>query len=295
MLDFCDYLKYQHRHSSHTIDLNERNVQRFQRWAMGTAISMDEPTHRGIMDYIRHLANRGNEQSSIYQHLNSLDHYFSYLIFTGEGRSNPIKNIKEKLQGIRRGVLHDIIALEDLHQLYRDYPTATSTDMLYKIIVGLLVFQGITTGEMAKIELHHLDLDRLSIFIPSCMRSNSRVLPLDPEQIYDLQTYLYQTRERILLEANKESRFFIVSTGKSDHIHGVLQSLMKRLKTMYPDLTYGAKQIRASVIAHWLKEYDLRKTQRLAGHKFLSSTERYEEMYMTDELREDLEMFHPLG
>jgi len=44
------------------------------------------------------------------------------------------------------------------------------------------------------------------------------------------------------------------------------------------------KQIRTSVIIHWLKQHQLRKTQYLAGHKYISSTEKY--------VQDDLESLH---
>ena len=36
------------------------------------------------------------------------------------------------------------------------------------------------------------------------------------------------------------------------------------------------KQIRASVISWWLKNYNLRQVQYMATHKYVSSTERYQ-------------------
>ncbi|GEM_PF-3189705 len=40
-------------------------------------------------------------------------------------------------------------------------------------------------------------------------------------------------------------------------------------------LVVNAKQLRASVIVKWLKMYNLRKAQYLAGHRYISSTEAY--------------------
>ncbi|MGI8600072.1 MAG: hypothetical protein ACR2KB_12535 [Chitinophagaceae bacterium] len=52
-------------------------------------------------------------------------------------------------------------------------------------------------------------------------------------------------------------------------------------------------QVRESVITAWLKQYDLRKTQYLAGHKYVSSTEDYK-ANVIDELQEDIRKFLPL-
>ena len=59
-----------------------------------------------------------------------------------------------------------------------------------------------------------------------------------------------------------------------------LDSCMSRL--MYwvrkkNKLVVNAKQLRASVIVKWLKMYNLRKVQYLAGHRYISSTELYQQ------------------
>ena len=55
----------------------------------------------------------------------------------------------------------------------------------------------------------------------------------------------------------------------------------------------NAKQIRSSVITHWLKNHNLRQVQYMAGHKYVSSTERYQ-MNNLDKLQGQLEKYHPL-
>jgi len=54
-----------------------------------------------------------------------------------------------------------------------------------------------------------------------------------------------------------------------------------------------AVQIRQSVITEWLKEKDLRTVQYMAGHRYVSSTERYKESNLED-LKEALSKHHPL-
>ena len=52
-------------------------------------------------------------------------------------------------------------------------------------------------------------------------------------------------------------------------------------------------QIRASVITNWLKHYNLLEVQYMAGHKYVSSTERYR-TYNLEDLQKELEKYHPL-
>jgi len=72
-----------------------------------------------------------------------------------------------------------------------------------------------------------------------------------------------------------------------------MSRMMIRLKAINPSVL-NAKQIRASVITKWLKIYNLREVQYLAGHKYISSTESYLENDM-EGLQEEVQQFHPLG
>jgi site-specific recombinase XerC len=57
-------------------------------------------------------------------------------------------------------------------------------------------------------------------------------------------------------------------------LYGCLQNFTNHIKAIDKNFV-NLKQIRASVITHWLKLHGLRKTQHLAGHRYISSTENY--------------------
>lgn len=52
------------------------------------------------------------------------------------------------------------------------------------------------------------------------------------------------------------------------------------------------EQLRASVITQWIKLYNLRKVQVMAGHRYISSTEAYKANNL-DDLKEDIKNYHP--
>lgn len=65
---------------------------------------------------------------------------------------------------------------------------------------------------------------------------------------------------------------------------------------MFPDRSLSPKTIRDSVIALWLNDLKipLEQVQLMAGHRWISSTERYVQTSI-EEQRELLKMVHPLG
>jgi len=73
----------------------------------------------------------------------------------------------------------------------------------------------------------------------------------------------------------------------------LFSSIIRRLKRNFPPLR-NASQLRQSRIRVWLEEYDLREVQYRAGHRYISSTERYGMPGLKD-LKQELDKYHPLG
>jgi len=67
---------------------------------------------------------------------------------------------------------------------------------------------------------------------------------------------------------------------------------MKQLRLQNKQVK-SVKQIRASVITNWLKNYNLREAQYFAGHRYVSSTENYLINNLED-LQEDINKYHPI-
>jgi len=72
----------------------------------------------------------------------------------------------------------------------------------------------------------------------------------------------------------------------------ILHHLFADIQKYSPGLK-NATQIRSSLISHWLKHYNLREVQYMAGHKYVSSTERYN-LNKLENLKSKLIKYHPL-
>ena len=138
-------------------------------------------------------------------------------------------------------------------------------------------------------------------------KTSSRYLQLQPQQILEINAYLKRVRPGILKGTGKKrpvrkpdqvnqelisERMFCNING-SDNLKSTLLHLFRNIHKNYPEIR-NAKQIRSSVITHWLKHYNLRQVQYMAGHKYVSSTERYQGNNL-DKLQGQLEKYHPLS
>ena len=77
------------------------------------------------------------------------------------------------------------------------------------------------------------------------------------------------------------------------NISNRMKHMILQLQQLNPKVI-NANQIRSSVITFWLQRYNLRQVQYMAGHKYVSSTERYR-VLSTDDWPSELQKHHPMS
>ena len=297
-------------YSSTTVATVLKAVEYFIAWSARENITdITETSHNDIIAYIQHYHIKGTGKKTIAHYVLHLKKYFDWLISEEEVKDNPCSNIK--IKGIQRKVLHEILSVPELESLYNDYQTAISlqkTETLKspppqqvqnlarrrnKIITGLLVYQAVRSEEILRLQTGDLKLREGKIFIPATKRSNERTLKLESHQVFDLLDYINDTRKQILQHRNitepTQELFLLLGEGKNKS--NMLSMLLTHLKRMSGKVK-SLDQLRASVIVHWLKLYNLRKVQVMAGHRYISSTESYKANNL-DDLKEDIKNYHP--
>ena len=168
-------------------------------------------------------------------------------------------------------------------------------DQRNKVILGLLIFQAVTIEELELLQAEHINLREGKIKIPGTDRTNERILKLEAAQVFELQEYLNKTRNRILYgpKVNEPEKIkqLIIGMEGGTLLAGEVGHLMRRLNH---EQVKQASQIRASTIAEWTKKHDVRIVQYMSGHKYVSTTEKYQATHLED-LQEQLRKHHPLG
>src|SRR3990167_59729 len=283
---FEDYLR-QNKFRESTIRGHLQDMERFKKWSEKENSDYRNANYHHLLKFIQAAQKRGVSKSSINIHLNSIGKYYDYLIRSGERNDNPAKELR--LKNKRKKVLLHLLTAQELEELYTNYQNkpewklrgerAKQSHRRNVVLLGLMIYQGVQTAELKKIEKAHLNLLKGTIYIPSAGRSNSRLLKLNVKQLIPIQNYLS------ILEKEQEKLFNCNMTG-------VMLWLMTTLKRNAQKIK-DAQQIRSSVIVNWLKQYNLRQVQYMAGHKYISSTEKYKQEDLED-LQRQLNLFHPL-
>lgn len=83
------------------------------------------------------------------------------------------------------------------------------------------------------------------------------------------------------MKATEQIYQLFISMNGCENIKNSLYDFNQALRKLNPKYK-NAAQIRQSVITEWLKEKDLRTVQYMAGHKYVSSTERYQTSNLED-------------
>jgi len=286
--DFEGYLKFKGK-TNQTIASYQKSLRHLQDWLNKEQMSEEQTSYTDLLSFIKRLQSKEVSQRTINTYFVGIAHYFDYLLDQGAIVINPTTDIK--IRGVITKKLHHILEPHELHNLYNNYIVKGNSpaDSRNKCILGLLVYQGVTTTELSKLETNHLKLREGKIDIPGGRKSEFRILDLVPAQMMELYDYALQIRPQ-LLKGSLTNQWFISEGGHSD-MHNYMARILRQIKKQNP-IVKNARQIRASVITKWLKQHNLRETQYRAGHRYISSTEAYQQNDM-EELSEEIGQYHP--
>lgn len=281
------------------------SVEKFLQWYRHEPINC---TKKDVLKYLEHLQNnRQQEHISRKNALIALNHYFSFLQRSEAIENNPTALLK--IRGTKKRTLYKLYTPEELTQLFDTYYTlfiqnfdercfasklggipANMRQQAFlvrnrsAVMLSILIHQGATTKELQTLLVEDIDLIKATIKLRGGKKSNDRTLPLHASQIGLLMHYIQNIRPQFLSycspDSYRDGKLFLAlpELGKkatqTESVVRCFKSLTEQVRSIDKTLI-NFKQVRASVITHWLKVEGLRKTQYLAGHRYISSTEKY--------------------
>jgi integrase/recombinase XerD len=284
-MNFTQYLTDQHL-APKTIHRYSQDIGLFLQWLDGEQITAAAFHYNDLMAFIQHMTEQGMGKRRISQLLCIIRHYCSYMIREDLRTDNPAAGVY--IRGLSRTVPVNLLSTEEMNLLYEQYQIQLNVHVSSKIMLGLLIYQGLAVAELMRLRPHHFLMKDGRVIIKGTHHTNERILSLYSHQMHPLQHYL---------KTNKQKEGYLFIEGKKQQVseHNIgnrLQYMFYQLRQLNPKVI-SAKQIRMSVITNWLKKHSLRETQYLAGHKYVSSTARYQTTNL-DDLQQALKDHHPL-
>src|SRR6266540_401282 len=185
---------------------------------------------------MQYCSNNGVTKRTVYNILCVIRHYCNYLIHEGKRTDNPAAGVF--IRGLVRKLPANLLNMEELEELYKQYSIQLNVDASKKIMFGLLVYQGLTVGELTRIERRDIRLKEGKIRISGTKRTNERILDLNAGQVIELQQYLDKNKW-------KEGKLFTEGRKKAiseKNINNRLQHMFSQLRQLNPKVI-NAKQI----------------------------------------------------
>lgn len=307
---FKEYLQSQGKSKSTVIHYSSYALD-FLAWLDKDHTEPENATAKEVLAYLNHLQKKGQESKTRNIRLNVIKQFFNYQIDCGHRTDNPVQHLK--IRGSKKQKLYPILDKQQLEKLYNEYQVPTEEDeranrnwfKSYKLsrarnkaILSLMIHQGLTTPEVNKLQLKDLKLKEGTVFIGGSRKSNERTLELKSKQIIELMEYQFTTRAELLKYCKEETQNLFISSppvGLNYSNRTDCKEIWKRLSDEIREQNkdfINFKQVRTSVITHWLKEFNLRQVQYMAGHRYVSSTESYL-VNQTEDLQKDIDQFYP--
>lgn len=250
-------------------------------------------TYPDILRYIGALRGRYRNPATLNRILCSIKAYYGYLCATDRRSDNPARSIVLRDQRSRDIQLQDLFSTEELEALLDRRERSSLLVSRNKVLISLLVYQGLIPWEMAALRVTDIHLEAGTLYIRATGKTNARELSLRPSQILLFYDYIRQDRPQ-LLKGREADRLLIGQRGEPMPAEDITKHVKRSFAERYPGRTVNAQTIRQSVIAGLLRQgHDLSLVQGFAGHKYPSTTERYRQSEI-ETLKAAVEKYHPL-
>jgi integrase/recombinase XerD len=261
---FIGHLKGRSR-SSATILAYSKDIEQLVDYLKNNGV--EDPTLAStdsLQAFMDKLASEGYSAKSISRKTNSTKTFFKYLKTSNLIESDPATQLQHP--SFENKPPRILSKLE-----YRALRDAARGDIRMSAVIEALLQTGIRIGELAKLEVEDVffEGDNPYVYIRPLEGSNERNIPLNKPAVEALQRYLEvrpKTQSRAL---------FVTKTGRPLLVRNIRTAIDRYFKLAGIS---GAKvnDLRHTWVAHHLSAgTPLVLVSKLAGHKRVSTTERY--------------------
>jgi integrase/recombinase XerD len=252
-------------------------------------------SYKEVMGYIGELRSRYSNAGNVTRIVQALKKYYQYLHYTGQRKDNPAKAIRLRDNKPKPLQLQDLFTTTELQTLLQPkkerYPFLTDRN---KVLMSLLVNQGLKLGELAGLDIYHISLANGTIFVPGSGNTNKRTLQLKAEQVMLLHGYINEARPKLVTARTANSPKLLLSKLGQPLSIADIQYLVETFGGLYPERHLTPQTIRMSVIMNLLNAgNDIRVVQVFAGHKRPDATEKYKQSHI-EALKTEIQKHHPL-
>lgn len=270
---FIDYLQYEKRYSSHTVQAYKTDLEYFKAFLdrLHDQVALANISHFDIRSWVVALLEEGYASSSVNRKLSTLKSFFKFHHKHGHIDKNPMLKVIGPKNGKR---LPAFVPAPAMQQLFEQVKFEDNyCGLRDRLILDLLYSTGLRRSELIHLRDQDIDLNRLELRVLG-KRGKERIVPFG-KSLAELIAYYQQERESYF------------GTVRSNHL-----ILTEKGEKAYPKLIYNIVNRYLSVITtldqrspHTLRHSfathlsengaDLNAIKKLLGHSNLAATQIY--------------------
>lgn len=263
---FIDHLKEQNKSSSTLVAYKkdiEQLLNHLSKAGVDLVTQIELPQLESFMEK---LARENYTPKSISRKTNATKTFFRFLVESGHVKENVADQLKHPKVEIKAPRILSKVE-------YRALRDAAKDDLRSYGMIEVLLQTGVTISELADIKLADMEItsEEGKLFIPKRNAKESRHVPLNKAVVEAIQKYANEERPKI----EKAIHLFITKTGKPLLVRNIRSTINRFFKLAGIERA-KVNDLRHTFVAHHLTAgVSIMTISKVAGHKRLSTTERY--------------------
>lgn len=264
--NFIDQLKTDGKSDS-TLVAYKKDIEQLNKHLSEKGVNLvSEISLEHLEDFMKKLSGEDYTPKSISRKTNATRTYIKYLHIKG--------HITEDISTQLKHPKLDIKAPRILSKMeYRALRDAARDDLRSYTMIEVLLQAGLTISELAEIKIEHIELknETGSLFIPKKNNKEARNVPLNKAVIESISKYINEERPKI----ENAIHLFVTKTGKALLIRNIRSTIDRYFKLAGVEKA-KVNDLRHTFVAHHLANgVSILHLSKIAGHKRVSTTERY--------------------
>ena len=268
---YINYLLFEKRFSSHTVEAYQFEVRQFEEFLNKVNESVKSVDYHQLRTYFSTLLEQGRHPNSVNRSLSALKTYYHFLMREGVVHNDPIVGVKalRKPRKLPTTVsANSLSVMLDAEGVFG----ADFAGIRDRLVMELLFGTGIRLSELLSIRMEDVDLYKEQILIHG-KRNKQRLVPLTSSLTKLLREYV-ALRES--LPEGQSNVLVLTDRGKDAYAKLIYRIVQKYLALVSTQSQRSPHVLRHTFATAMLENgADLNAIKELLGHASLSATQVY--------------------
>lgn len=288
--DFENYLLNERKSSKSTVDSYRRDISKFITYCDASNVSsVSTVNSEFIKKYTQYMLMNGQSEASVSRTIASLRCYFNFLLARKLINEAPMANITQ-IHAAKK--LPEILTNKEVITLLHQPNGSDFKSFRDRAMLELLYATGIKVSELISLKVSDINLNIGILHLKSA--KGERVIPIYPDAIKALSTYINNVRVFIIID-NENDYLFTNMNGQAMTRQGFWKIIKQYAAQAKIKKEITPHTLRHSFAAHLLENgAQLSDIKEMLGHADISSTQIYAQI-MKNKYASAYKKFHPLA